>query len=316
MAVDGNGNVWTTDVATGNVDRFDSTGAFVQEFPIPSSAGSLAGGIAVDSNHGGALYLILNGNQSGMTVKFTLSGGSPTTIDPSGATALALDPLSGNLFVDHGNNVTVYGPSGAQIGTLPSLGGGTTTSSQGLAYFSKSKSGKEDRLYVGDASNDLVTIYGPRGAGAPFISIESATHAGLMSETLSAGIVPLGKDTTCTFQYVDSADFLVSGYTNAASVPCSPADLGSSFILQTGQALVAGLTAAPSTTSMWSPRTRPAPSPGRTRRSRSARATGRRPTAARSTTRRCWPPTASTTSASAWPRTRPTAASRSAPSPP
>src|SRR5262249_2336505 len=65
VAVDQTGNLWTTDVATGNVDRFDSTGTFVQEFPVPSSAGSLAGGIAVDSNHGGALYLILNGNQSG-----------------------------------------------------------------------------------------------------------------------------------------------------------------------------------------------------------------------------------------------------------
>ena len=214
VAVDGNGNVWTTDVATGNIDRFDSNGTFVQEFPVPAGFGSLAGGIAVDSTHGAA-YLILNGNQSGMTVKVTLSGGSPTTIDPSGATALALDPLSGNLFVDHGNNVTVYGPSGAQIGTLPSLGGGTTTNSQGLAYFSKSKSGKDDRLYVGDAGNDLVTIYGPRGAGAPFIASSSAAHAGTTSETLSAGIVPLGKDTTCTFQYVDSATFLVSGYTNA-----------------------------------------------------------------------------------------------------
>ena len=252
VAVDGTGNVWTTDVATGNVDRFDSNGTFVQEFPVPAGFGSLAGGIAIDSTHGAA-YLIINGNQSGMTVKVTLSGGSPTTIDPSGATALSLDPLSGNLYIDHGitqtggfgaasSNVAVYGPSGAQIGTLPSLGGGATTNSQGLAYFSKSKSGKDDRLYVGDAGNDAVTIYGPRSAGAPFISAESATHAGLMSETLSAGVVPLGKDTTCTFQYVDSAHFLVSGYTNAASVPCSPADLGSGYVLQTGQALVAGLT--------------------------------------------------------------------------
>ena len=136
-------------------------------------------------------------------MKFTLSGGSGTTIDPMGATALTLDPQSGNLYVDHGvtstglggssSNIAVYGPSGASIGTLPSLGGGTSNNSQGLAYFSKSKSGKEDRLYVGDASNDDVTIYGPRSAGAPFISAESATHAGPTSMTLSVGIVPLGE---------------------------------------------------------------------------------------------------------------------------
>src|SRR5262249_42128459 len=172
-------------------------------------------------NHGGAVYLILNGNQSGTTTKFTLSGGGGTTIDPLGATALGLDPLSGNLFVDHGvapsgfggvsSNVTVSGPPGAQIGILPSLGGATSNNSQGLAYFSKSKSGKQDRLYVGDASNDTVTIYGPRAAGAPFISFESTSHAGLTSMTLSAGVVPLGRDTTCSFQYIDSATWLASG---------------------------------------------------------------------------------------------------------
>src|SRR5262249_51636337 len=140
------------------------------------------------------------------------------------------------------SNIAVYGPSGANIGTLPSLGGGTSNNSQGLAYFSKSKSGKQDRLYVGDASNDAVTIYGPRAAGAPFISFESTSHAGLTSMTLSAGAAPLGRDPTGSFQYTDSAPGLASGFTNAITLPCSPADLGASYILQTGQALVAGLT--------------------------------------------------------------------------
>ena len=54
-----------------------------------------------------------------------------------------------------------------------------------------------------------MTIYGPRSAGAPFVATESTNAAGTTSETLNASIVPLGHNTTCTFQYVDSTDFLM-----------------------------------------------------------------------------------------------------------
>ena len=49
---------------------------------------------------------------------------------------------------------------------------------------------------------------------------------------------PSGFDTTCTFQYVISSDFAVNGYANATSVPCTPADLGSSFTFQSASATI------------------------------------------------------------------------------
>ena len=234
IAVDQSGNLWTADASTGNVDEFDSNGMFLQQWA--ASGGSLQA-IAVDGTNS-AVYLIL----SGTTMRFSLAGTNGTTVDSSAGVALGLDPSTGNLYVDHGANVAVYDNTGVRIGTLPSLGGGTTTNSQGLAFRAKGSSGRNARLYVGDASNDSVAIYGPREAGAPFISAESATNVGATGETLQAGIVPLGKTTTCTFQYVTQAGFAASGYSTATSVPCAQADLGSSFIPQLGSATVSGLT--------------------------------------------------------------------------
>jgi SMP-30/Gluconolactonase/LRE-like region/NHL repeat len=235
VAVDQSGNLWTADTGTGNVDEFDPKGKFLQQWASPSFS---IRAIAVDAPRN-AVYLMSGG---GTTERFTLTGGGQTTIDSGSGTALALDPQTGNLYVDHGNDVAVYDPTGTRIDTLFSLG--ATTNSQGLAFRSSSggKTKKPGALYVSDASNNTVTIYGPPPAGPPFITAESARTAGKTSETLKASIVPLGFATTCTFQYVGSADFAASGYTNATTVPCTPSSLGSSFDYQQASATVTGLT--------------------------------------------------------------------------
>jgi hypothetical protein len=235
VAVDQNGNLWTADAGTGNVGQFNNAGTFLGEWNDPSGSPSA---IAVDATRG-AVYLITFGT----TERFTFTGGGRTTIDSGSGTALGLDPQTGNLYVDHGGDVAVYDPTGARIDTLFSLG--AATSSQGLAYRATgqgSSAGRNDRLYVSDRNNDNVTIYGPHSAGAPFITAESASAAGKTTETLKATIVPLGHKTTCTFQYVGSADFQANGYTNATTVPCTPASLGSSFTYQQASATVPGLT--------------------------------------------------------------------------
>jgi hypothetical protein len=232
VAVDQSGNLWTADGSTANVDEFDNMGNSLQQWNDPS--GSIQA-IAVDSANN-AVYLI---NGGGTTERFTLTGGGETTIDSGSGVALGLDPSIGNLYVDHGGDVAVYGPTGTRIDNLFSLG--STTSSQGLALRA-SKVGKQNRLYVSDRGNNEVTIYGPHSAGPPFITVESAMTAGGTSDTLNATIVPVGRNTTCTFQFVDSADFQATGYKTATSVPCAPAKLGSSFNYQQVSATVSGLT--------------------------------------------------------------------------
>src|SRR5262249_3858026 len=234
VAAAGSGTLGPADAGTGNVDEFGPKGNFLQQWSNPSGPPQA---IAVDAPHN-AVYLLTFGT----TARFTLTGGGQTTIDSGSGTALALDLQFGNLYVDHGHDVAVYAPNGARIDTLFTLGAGSTTNSQGLAFHGGgSKLGQND-LYVSDASNNTVTIYGPHSAGPPFITAESARTAGLTSETLKAAIVPLGFATTCTFQFVGAADFQASGYTNATTVPCTPANLGASFTYQQASAVVSGLT--------------------------------------------------------------------------
>jgi DNA-binding beta-propeller fold protein YncE len=233
VAVDQSGNLWTADGSTSNVDEFDAHGNFVRQWSDPAGQPEA---IAVDSVDG-ALYLISSGN----TQRFSLTGTPGAVVDsrPGALTgtgvALALDPQTGNLYVDHRADVAVYDRTGSQ---LDSLSLSPTTNSQGLAFRSRM-----GRLYVTDASNDNVTIYAPvTTAGPPLIAVETAKQTSRSTATLHTSVVPLGHDTSCEFQYVDDADFQSSGYSKATTVPCSPADLGSSFSYQTANATATGLT--------------------------------------------------------------------------
>ena len=245
VAVDQSGNLWTADVGTSNIAEFNAKGKFLQQWNDTHGSPSA---IAVDSAHN-AVYLITQGT----TERWTLTGNYQVQIDrpvffgPSffgpSASALALDQGTGNLYVDHSgtpSDVTVYDHTGIQLDDLSLV----TTNSQGLAF--RSSGGKkfgQNSLYVSDASDNNVTIYGPQTtAGPPLVTSESVIQTGTTTATLAAGIVPLGHDTTCTFQYVADADFQASGYDSATNVACTPADLGSSFAYQAASASISGLT--------------------------------------------------------------------------
>ena len=235
VSVDQTGNLWVVDGSTDNVIEFDTRNRFVQMWTDPFGQ-TLA--IAVDSTHD-AVYLIRG---TGATERFTLTGGNETIVDGGVGVALAIDPPTGNLYVDHGGDVAVYDPTGTQ---LQSFSLGSTTNSQGLAFHSLSSPGgakAKGNLYVTDATNDDVLVLGPPPPGPPIVSAESASGTGLTTATLKAVIVPLGLATTCSFQFVGSADFLANGYANATSVPCTPASLGSGFGFQQATADLTGLT--------------------------------------------------------------------------
>jgi hypothetical protein len=234
VAVDQSSNLWVADGSSDFITEFNSKNKFLQQWQDPFGQ-TLA--IAVDATHN-AVYLI-RGAQT--TERFTLTGGNETVIDNGAGVALGLDQKTGDLYVDHGGDVAVYNAAATQVFSL-SLA--PTTNSQGLAFAALQGGVKagQGNLYVTDASNNDVAIYGPPPPGPPFITAESAVGTGTTTATLNATIVPAGFDTTCTFQYVSSADFLASGYTNATTVPCTPADLGSSFTFQQASADISGLT--------------------------------------------------------------------------
>jgi hypothetical protein len=249
VAVDQSGNLWTADAGTSNVVELDGHGRFVRQWTDTHGSPSA---IAVDAANG-AVYLITNG----ITERWTLTGEPQGEIDrpvffgsegfagPS-ASALALDPSTGNLYVDHefdpSSDVTVYDHSGIPLDDVPL---GPAVNSQGLAFRAGgpgSPAGNQS-LYVSDAVNATVTVFGPRRtAAAPLVTAEASTPTGRTTATLAAGVVPLGHDTTCTFQYVGYADFNASGYSNATAVPCTPAGLGAGFTYQGASADLSGLT--------------------------------------------------------------------------
>ena len=262
VALDRNGNLWTADGSTNNVDEFDAHGAFINQWTDTHGSPSA---IAVDSARD-SVYLTIP-SQSGcsflcsgdVTERWTLTGSPQGEIDrplaygsegfggPS-ASALGVDPSTGDLYVDHNldpmSDVRVYDPTGTQVDQL--LIGPATADSDGLAFSSlrggSAKPGQHD-LYVSDATNNDVTVYAPQTTpGAPLVTYESATPIGNSTATLGAGVVPVGSDTMCQFQYVDYANYNATGYNAATSVPCSPGDLGSSFTYEAATASITGLT--------------------------------------------------------------------------
>src|SRR5262245_29458307 len=183
VAVDQSGNLWVADANTYNIIEFDPTGTFLQQW---NDTFGTTVAIAVDATHN-AVYLI-RGIQT--TERFTLTGGNETVIDGEGTgVALGLDPVSGDLYVDHSNHVSVWDPSGTQVDSISLTG----TNSQGLAFGSSA-----GHLYVSDATADTVTIYGPPTIpGPPLVFSESFTNVSDTGATLNAQIVPFGLDPTC-----------------------------------------------------------------------------------------------------------------------
>jgi NHL repeat-containing protein len=251
VAVDQNGALWTLDASTSNITQFDAKGNFVQQW---NDTHGSASAIAVDSAHN-AVYLITQST----TERWTLTGSYQGQVDrpvffgsegfsgPS-ASALALDRGTGNLYVDHDTgspsaDVTVYDPTAIQLDDVPL---GATSNSQGLAFAALQGGPKkpgQQRLYLSDMSANNVTIFAPQtGAGKPLVTSESVPVTGTTTATLAAGVVPLGNDTSCTFQYVVDETFRDSGYDAATSVACTPGDLGSTFAYQAASASISGLT--------------------------------------------------------------------------
>src|SRR5262249_25391902 len=227
VSVDQSGNLWVADGSSDFISEYDDTGAFVQQWQGPFGQ-TIA--IAVDGT-GGFVYLI-RGAQT--TERFTLTGANETVIDNGAGVALAVDPMTGNLFVSHSGDVTVYNNAATQIDSFML----STSNAQGLGFGSTA-----GLLYASDETANNVTFYGvPTTPGPPLIQSQSATNITETSATLNATIVPFGLDTTCTFQYVDDATFQSSGYGSATSVPCVPADLGSGFNFVQATADIGGLT--------------------------------------------------------------------------
>jgi Tol biopolymer transport system component len=129
-----------------------------------------------------------------------------TVIDPEGAT-LAVDPSSGDVYIDEGLDIAEYSPSGSRVesfGTLSESHGVAESHESGDVYASAAKEKGE------------VVIYGPLVV-YPTVAVGSISEPHDTSVTLNGTVNPEATQVTaCEFEYGTTTSY-------GQSKPCSKA---------------------------------------------------------------------------------------------
>src|SRR5262249_5650967 len=146
VAVDQAGHLWVADGNSDFISEYDETGAFVQQWQDPFGQT-----VAITVDRTNSFVYLIRG--AATTERFSLTGADDTPIDNDGSgTALSVDPIGGNLFVDHGSFVNIFDTSGSSVPissfTL------STSDSQGLAFGTTA-----GNVYVSDRTANNVTFY-------------------------------------------------------------------------------------------------------------------------------------------------------------
>jgi len=183
LAVDAQGRFYVSDYHHEVVDIFK---------PPHEPAGALQGanapgegpcGLAVDS--AGTLYVNRYHRDVVRYKRAFPAFGPGTVIDSAHSTGVAVDPATGNVYVDARTYVAVYDSSGAPVldeGEPLRIGEGSLGDGYGVAVSGFSKT--QGRVYVPDAADGTVKIYDPSGDEdvadeilAGFVSLRDAAIA-------------------------------------------------------------------------------------------------------------------------------------------
>lgn len=211
-------DVYVMDSENNVVDRFSSTGAYECQITgktpgsatecngetagskTPQEGFSIGGGertanLAVDSS--GDLYVADGGH--GVVDEFNSAGAYLKQFSVSAPSAVAVDS-SGDVFVGEGSKLVAFEPSGTKLAEFgsPEVGNAAAITATG--------SGSGERVYVADASNNKVWIFGPVvtptcATGTPASSLTST------SATVPGTINPEGIKATYHFQYGPSESY-------------------------------------------------------------------------------------------------------------
>ncbi|HEV7518973.1 MAG TPA: NHL repeat-containing protein [Thermoanaerobaculia bacterium] len=196
LGVDSGGRFYVSDYYHHAVDVFDSSAGYLTQLAL-EKAEPLDGPCALAFDASDHLYL---NNFHRNVVKFNPSPSFGTgTVLPLPAedavhhlpTGLAVDPATGNVYVNHRTYISVYDSSGAVVMDGPGplkIGLGTLGDGYGLAISQFPAT--LGRLYVPDAATDTVKVYDPAldkvnpvavidGAGAPANGFTSLTDAAI-----------------------------------------------------------------------------------------------------------------------------------------
>jgi hypothetical protein len=240
IAVDASGNLWVYDQG-GNMFEFAEDGTFSTDWN--SGFGVTAAGIAVDS--AGNLYVV-----RGFPVveKFTSAGADVGEITGPGfnqpTTGLAIDPSTGDLYVDDGGSIIRHydsscDPSGGDCTVTDSFGSGNLSAGAGLAVDSSNAT-----VYAADTGDARVGVF--TAIVLPDAITNPASAVQKHAATLNGHTDPAagGDISDCHFDYTDDATFTSQGYAGASTIACDQATPISSptDVTATPTGLIAGTT--------------------------------------------------------------------------
>jgi len=207
VAVDpANGDVYIGSLS-GVVQVFDSTGQPV--YSIATENGGPAASVAVDPN--GNIYVT---EREGETYVYKPSNTSPLEyanggerFDPNPSQSVAVDPSTGDVYVDEGGQIARYGSSGNLIETLGTEGGVEhLVGSVGAAID------PEGNLYATNAAGTALALFSPSLAPDPRVDnpavLDSVTEPEAR-HTADFQLTPDGNDT------VFGSTLSLTGYENS-----------------------------------------------------------------------------------------------------
>jgi hypothetical protein len=204
LAVDLAGNVYITDFYAGGIDKFDSSGHFVEFIDyndqVPQPAGNRGPAtIAVDSV--GNLFVVDVYTQK--VYEFDSSGKYLEALSLAGSGGLIIDQSTDHIFVvqEAGGafqgepEIGEYDSSGNLIGTFAT---GVFSKAGGLAVDDAT-----DTVYITDGSpRNKVYGFGPRASvTVPEVTLGAASEITDTEATLNGTINPSGLPSTYQFQY-------------------------------------------------------------------------------------------------------------------
>jgi NHL repeat len=221
VAVDqSNGDVYVATSFQSHVWRYSPSGSTVTE-------GNYSGGIEVGfvpcqlAAASGSVYVhgYVEENPGPLhefaTSEFALSppSASGTLVGPK-ANAVATDPSNGDVYVDEGKQISVFGSTGA---VKYSFGSGEVGNfSAGVAVEAGGN------IYVSDSTNHRIVVYGPFSAPPPLVSTKPATGVKHVKATLHGHLDPNNSlpITGCEFEWGESTSY------GETPIPCAE---GTSF---------------------------------------------------------------------------------------
>ncbi len=165
VAPGSNNLLYVSDYYHHAVDVFTSGGGYVTQLPnVDPLDGPCDLAVAPDGRlHVNSYHRsLLRYTPSAYPPTVTTSYGAATTIDTAHPTGVAIDAVSGNVYVDNRTYVSVYDSSGAPVlngGEPLRIGAGSLVDGNGLAI--SGFAGTLGRLYVPDAGSNTIKVYDP-----------------------------------------------------------------------------------------------------------------------------------------------------------